>query len=211
MSFKAKVSGAWKAGQRIFVKIADAWKPVKKLLVKDGGVWKLVYQIAPAVPPIQVWALGKNQTVYSSNGVYMNGTPAAGAGGTYNVARFSNTGALQDVQAYDIDTGAFSAYTRLTSDVNAMAAGQIYAIFSNVDAKTNHTLASVSTAMHALGVTAIYDQVMNYGGAYMAIGKKGSGPIFEQYIGGNFGSSNGDPAAGITAKFSISGGVITML
>jgi hypothetical protein len=208
-SISAKVLGTWKKAKSIFVKSAGTWKQGRKAYVKVNNAWKLFYQQI-VIPPIRIVALGHDQNQFAGNteGVYILNVRKAGAQRSFNLATFTNTGGLIDVQTFDLNTGNSISNqnnaTRMITNINNMVAGQIFSLYSYDDPSINHDQFGLPAVVAAIGGTD-YGNTMFFRSAYVLIGKVGQPAIFESSKGNNF-NTVGDPNAWLNISFSVVNG-----
>lgn len=163
------------------------------------------------------YSLGGFQTVYpmSKAGLWLNDTvqeerkeitPLR----SYTLITFTPNNAVTFAYAYDVYLDKVNGVLKNTNDLiaelNRMAQGQVFILFSHDEPKYGHTHPALLDAVYRVGGTpSVYGQPMGYRGAYMLIGKVGSPAAFEKYTGSDLGDGDafGDPMAAIKMSFFV--------
>lgn len=183
------------------------------LLMNDNWNWG-----APVKRDVHVaYSLGGFQTVYpmSKAGLWLNDTvqeerkeitPLR----SYTLITFTPNNAVTFAYAYDVYLDKVNGVLKNTNDLiaelNRMAQGQVFILFSHDEPKYGHTHPALLDAVYRVGGTpSVYGQPMGYRGAYMLIGKVGSPAAFEKYTGSDLGDGDafGDPMAAIKMSFFV--------
>lgn len=217
MQVLTKVAGVWRKAKLLFVKVAGTWKPVRQVYVKISGVWKATYSRAN----IEINALGLVQTVMPSiwRGVWYNRNQhlSGVAGRSYTLGLISKDGFITTQTSFDIHADSDAVVggnnaALMASKLSALADGQIFFIVTYDEPKKNRLLGGLPSAMYRVGVSQAIFENINYRGAYFILGKVGSVPYYENYIGvpNPEGIDDGDPRAAISIKFYMEEGVPTI-
>lgn len=165
----------------------------------------------------EVYALGHFQTVYpwATAGIWVSDTvqepkKAISAGRSYNLTMINANNAVTASYYYDIYydrvSGTLTNTNHLIAELNGMANGQVFVLFTHDEPSYGKDNTALIDALERVGAS--YDIVsapFGYAGAYMLIGKVGSPPTFERYVGidGDPEDDVGDPNAAIKMSFFV--------
>lgn len=214
MSGFVKNATAWSQIKHLSTKVAGNWTPVRKGFVKVNGVWKQFFEDTQFL----IYALGLSETVTptTNRGLWLNGVHSYTSGRSYNVAVFDNLGNVTDFRTFDVFADAGNGNTvnadAMSSYLNGIANGTILAIFSYDEPMNGRLGGALESTMYNLGASyGVFNQSIQYRGAYMLLTKKNPTPTVyaEYYLGTNI--ANGDPNAAVIASFQIYNGDIINL